>query len=76
MMQTSPIAWFNSIKWNPIYMHEPVGVEVLLLTEELKIIRGKRLEPSRVKHEPNTYYSVDTLEPLFGYKKPIKWAYP
>lgn len=75
-MQTSPIAWFNSMHWNEIGKYEPVGTEVLVLTESMKIIRAKRLEPTKNKLEPNTYYSVDTLEPLFGHKKPVKWAYP
>lgn len=70
------INWLNKIHWNPITNHEPVGTRVYLLTETFKIIKGYRKEPTKTKHKPNTYYSVDGDKPLFGYNTPIMWTYP
>lgn len=74
-MTESPIAWFNSIHWNPMTRYEPVGTEVMLLTESMKLIKGVRKEPTKSKNDPSMFFSVETGEPLFGNKQPIMWSY-
>lgn len=76
MIEQDAINWLNKLHWNNITHHEPVGTHVYLMTEKFHIIKGYRKEPTKTKHQPNTYYSTEAGEALVGYNTPVMWTYP
>jgi len=66
---------FQRLKWNTFSLLEPVGVHVLVLTEDYQVLKGYRKVHAGGYSKAPQYYHVEGGEPFSENVKPVMWAY-
>lgn len=66
---------FKRFKWNTFSKLEPVGVKVLVMTEDYQVLKAFRKTHAVGYNKAPQYYYVDSGEPFSDSVKPVMWAY-